>query len=286
MVDLLLQDCPLTQDELDRLQNVVVQVARRRLVGRRFIDVYGPLGPGVQTVKYETYTNATPGALDFLGESPSGAIAVEASKYAPIPIIYKDFQVHWRDLEASRRFGIPLDTSAAAGAAAFCAAREDMLIFHGEKNLGIDGLLTVEGANSIKMGAWDETGKGFADVVQATRVLHEAGHYGPYAMVLSPGRFAALHRVFEQTGVLEVRTVRDLATDGIFQTDLMTDDRCVIVATGQAHFDLALSLDLRLAYVGEENLNLMFRVLECALLRIKHPDAICVLEGGGAKKTK
>jgi len=282
--DLLMADCPLNQDELDRIQNVVVQVAKRRLVGRRFIDIYGPLGPGVQTVKYETYTNATPGAVDFLGDSPSGAIAVEASKYAPIPMIYKDFQVHWRDLEASRRYGIPLDTSAAAGAANFCASREDMLIFNGEKNLGIEGLLTVDGSNSVKMGAWNEPGQGFADIVEATRVLHEGGHYGPYAMVLSPGRFAKLHKVFEQTGVLEIRTVKDLVTDGIYQSDLLTDDRCVIVATGQAHFDLALSLDLRLGYLGEENMNQQFRVLECALLRIKHPDAICVLDGGGRKK--
>lgn len=278
MVESLLRgDTPLSEEEWERLQEVVVRVARRRLVGRRFIDLYGPLGPGVQTVKYERFTNATPGALDFQGASSSGAIQVEASKYAPIPILYKDFALHWRDLEASRRFGVPLDTSSVAGASAFCAMREDRMIFHGEPDLDIEGLLNASGSSKLELSDWNVVGNGFQDTVAATRVLNEAGHYGPYAMVLSPGRFAQLHRVYEQTGVLEVRTIRDLVTDGIFQSDVLQDDQGVVVATGFAHIDLAMSMDLRIAYLGQENLNLQFRVLECALPRIKHPDAICVL---------
>ncbi len=285
--DLLNQDNPLTEQEWSMLQEVVVRVAKRRLVGRRFIDIYGPLGPGVQTVKYESYQNATPGGIDYTGDSALGAISVEAANYAPIPLIYKDFQIHWRDLEAARRFGIPLDTSAAAGAAFFCAQREDQMIFHGEAGLGIDGLLTVEGANRLEVDDWVEPGSGFADVVQATRILNEGGHYGPYAMVLSPRRYAELHRIYEQTGVLEIKTIQDLITDGIYPSDVLKDDEGVIVATGYAHFDLALSMDLRVAYLGEENLNMRLRAIECALLRIKHRDAICVLRAKGAgRKSK
>lgn len=277
--ELLRADNPLSDAEWNRLQEVVVKVARRRLVGRRFIDLYGPLGPGVQTVKYERFNNATPGALDFQGSSSSGAIQVEASKYAPIPILYKDFSIHWRDLEAAHRFGVPLDTSSVAGASAFCAMREDRMIFHGEPDLDIEGLLNATGSNRLELSDWDEVGSGFRDTVAATRILNESGHYGPYAMVLSPKRFAQLHRVYEQTGVLEVKTIRDLATDGIYQSDVLEEDQGVVVATGFAHVDLAMSMDLRLAFLGQEDLNLQFRVLECCLLRIKHPDAICVLEG-------
>ncbi len=284
MADELLQpDNPLSDEEWNTLQEVVVRVARRRLVGRRFIDLYGPLGPGVQTVKSERYVNATPGGVDYTGDASTAPISVEASRYVPIPIIYKDFQIHWRDLAAARRFGVPLDTSACAGAASFCAGREDQLLFHGEDSLGIEGLLSVKGSNALQIGNWEEPGSGFEDVVQATRLLNEGGHYGPYAMAVSPKRFAQLHRLYERTGVLEVKTIRDLITDGIYQSDVLKDDEGVIVATGYANFDLALSMDLRVAYLGEENLNLRFRVLECALLRIKHPDAICVFK---TKKSK
>lgn len=284
MADELIQpDNPLTDSEWSTLQEVVVRVARKRLIGRRFIDIYGPLGPGVQTVKSERYLNATPGGLDYTGDASTAPISVEASRYVPIPILYKDFQIHWRDLEAARRFGVPLDTSACAGAASFCAGREDQLLFRGEDSLGIEGLLSVKGANTLQIGNWEESGSGFEDVVQATRQLNEGGHYGPYAMVVSPKRFAQLHRLYERTGVLEVKTIRDLVTDGIFQSDVLKDEEGVIVATGYANFDLALSMDLRVAYLGEENMNMRFRVLECALLRIKHPDAICVFK---SKKSK
>lgn len=283
MEELLRRDNPLTDDEWNRLQTAVVQVATRMLVGRRFLDLYGPLGPGVQTVQYDRYKNATPGVIDFHGDAPSAAIGIEASRYAPIPMIYKDFQINWRDLDAARRFGIPLDTSSAAAAGAFCASSEDRFIFNGDKTLGIEGLLNCSGSSSLAMRNWDEAGAGFADVVDATRKLLEAGHHGPYAMVLSPKRFAQLHRIYERTGVLEIRTIRDLVTDGVFQSDLLEDDQGVIVATGYPNFDLALGLDLRIAYLGEENLNMRLRVLECALLRIKHPDAICVLTGGKSR---
>lgn len=283
MEELLRRDNPLTDDEWNRLQNAVVQVASKVLVGRRFLDIYGPLGPGVQTVQYDRYKNATPGVIDFHGDSPSAAIGIEASRYMPIPMIYKDFQINWRDLDASRRFGIPLDTSSAAAAGVFCASSEDRFIFSGDKSLGIEGLLNASGSNSLAMRNWDDAGSGFADIVDATKLLLAAGHHGPYALVLSPKRYAQLHRVYERTGVLEIRTIRDLVTDGVFQSQLLEDDQGVLVATGYPNFDLALGLDLRLAYLGEENMNLRLRVLECALLRIKHPDAICVLHGGGSK---
>ncbi|HZI14278.1 MAG TPA: encapsulin, partial [Myxococcus sp.] len=35
---------PLREDEWARLNETVIQVARRSLVGRRILDIYGPLG--------------------------------------------------------------------------------------------------------------------------------------------------------------------------------------------------------------------------------------------------
>ena len=37
---------PLREDEWARLNETVIQVARRSLVGRRILDIYGPLGAG------------------------------------------------------------------------------------------------------------------------------------------------------------------------------------------------------------------------------------------------
>src|SRR4051812_20926003 len=63
------EENPLRPDEWTRLTETVIEVARRSLVGRRFIDLYGPLGAGVQTVAYEEFSGVAPGAVDIVGEA-------------------------------------------------------------------------------------------------------------------------------------------------------------------------------------------------------------------------
>ena len=59
---------PLREEEWARLNETVIQVARRSLVGRRILDIYGPLGAGVQTVPHDEYQGVSPGAVDIVGE--------------------------------------------------------------------------------------------------------------------------------------------------------------------------------------------------------------------------
>ncbi|HAN31087.1 MAG TPA: bacteriocin, partial [Myxococcales bacterium] len=51
----------------------------------------------------------------------------------------------------------------------------------------------------------------------------------------------------------------------------------VVVSTGRENMDLAVGLDLTVAYLGAEKMNHPFRVLETVCLRIKHADAICTI---------
>ena len=38
------------------------------------------------------------------------------------------------------------------------AAAEESLIYEGNKDLGIEGLLTAKGVHSVTLGKWEETG--------------------------------------------------------------------------------------------------------------------------------
>jgi uncharacterized linocin/CFP29 family protein len=272
------EENPLRPDEWTRLTETVIEVARRSLVCRRFVDLYGPLGAGVQTVAYEEFRGVSPGAVDIVGEEETAPVFSDRRTFRTIPIIYKDFLLHWRDVEAARAHNMPLDVSAAAGAAAFCAQREDAMILFGEGKLGQKGLMNVEGRAMLPLRDWSQPGNGFTNVVEATERLLANGHYGPYAVVVSPTLYAQLHRVYEKTGVLEIETVRKLAADGVFQSNLLKGERAVVVSTGRENLDLAVALDLSVAYLGAERMNHPFRVLESLLLRIKHPDAICTIE--------
>lgn len=269
---------PLREDEWSRLNETVIQVARRSLVGRRILDIYGPLGAGVQTVPHDEYTGVTSGAVDIVGEQETASVFTDARKFKTIPIIYKDFLLHWRDIEAARLHNMPLDVSAAAGAAALCAQQEDELIFYGDPKLGHEGLMNATGRLAVPLGDWTASGAGYLAIVEATRRLNEAGHYGPYAVILSPRLFSQLHRIFEKTGVLEIETIRQLASDGVFQSNRLRGDSGVVVSTGRENMDLAVAMDMVAAYLGASRMNHPFRVLESLILRIKHPDSICTLE--------
>lgn len=272
------EENPLRPDEWTRLTETVVEVARRSLVCRRFIDLYGPLGAGVQTVPYDEFRGADGGAVDLVGEADTTPVFSDRRQFKTIPLVYKDFLLHWRDIEGARAGNMPLDVSAAAGAAAFCAQKEDHLILFGDEKLGQEGLMNVEGRSTLELRDWTQAGNAYTNIVEATEKLLNNGHYGPYAVVVSPRLFALMHRVFEKTGVLEIETVRKLAADGVYQSNLLKGEQAVVVSTGRENLDLAISMDLSVAYLGAERMNHPFRVLEGILLRIKHADAICTIE--------
>jgi uncharacterized linocin/CFP29 family protein len=279
------QENPLNDQEWENIKAVVIGVARRKLVGRRIVDLHGPLGAGVQTIVHDHFAGTQIGRIGLLGEEESDPIRSVRRESGIIPIIYKDFILHWRDIETSRQAGTPLDAAAAAAAAAFCADAEDDLIFNGNAEMGYEGLMVVEGRRNMKRRDWAQAGNPFADVVDAAHSLVEDGFYGPYAMVVSPVLYTQMHQVHPGTGVIEIEHIRQLVTDGVYQSPLIKDGYGMIVATGAQNFDLAVAQDLSVAYLGAQNMNHPFRVFESVYLRIKRHGSICTLEPGGSDRT-
>lgn len=276
------QAAPLRDEDWQQIDTLVVEVARRQLVGRRIIPVFGPLGAGAQDVDYDVFTGTDEAVVSTLGES-TDPVRARRRVHEHLPMIYKDFLLYWRDIESSRMLGTPIDLGAAAAAASFCAQKEDDLIFNGNDELGYPGLTTVEGRQTIKAGDWDVPGTAFNDIVAATRNLLAEGFFGPYAVVLNPVAFSQMQRVYANSGVLEINHVREIATGGVFQTPILRDKIGLVVSLGIQNFDIAIGQDLITAYLGPEKMNHPFRVMESLVLRIKRPGAICTIEGSAPK---
>jgi uncharacterized linocin/CFP29 family protein len=275
-------EAPISDEQWDEIDKTVIEVARRQLVGRRFIGILGPLGAGIQWITQDRFDGSLDGAIDVLGEDQASRIRSVSRTNMHIPIIYKDFVLYWRDVEASRKFNIPLDLSSAAGAASGCARAEDEMIFQGFKDVtnGIDypGLLTVEGRHVIKPGNLDEPGGVFNYVIRATEVLAAEGYYAPYTMVAPPRLHSKIHRYINTTGMMEIEYIRQIISHGVYFSSVIPDDRLLVVSTGVQNFDLAVAQDFKTAYLGAENMNHPFRVFETIVLRIKRPGSICVIE--------
>jgi len=268
---------PLTENEWVRIDEAVVTTARRMLVGRKVIEVLGPLGSGVYSIPYSLFGGKSPTGIDMVGEEDNFVVEPTSRATVNLPMLYKDFKIMWRDVEADRHLGLPLDVSTAAVAANYMAVQEDDLIFNGNKQLGHEGLFTAPGRQVVKISNWDETGNALADVVKAASALSEAGHYGPYAMVVSPILFGRMVRMYGNTGMLELDQVKALISGGVHYSNVISGSKAVVVATGGHNLNLAVGQDMITSYMGPTNMNHVFRVLETTALLIRRPDAICTI---------
>ncbi|KYZ76453.1 bacteriocin [Anaerosporomusa subterranea] len=272
------QAAPLTTEEWSRLDEAVVSTARQILTGRRVVEVLGPLGSGVYSVPYSIFSGKSAAGIDMIGDKEDFIVEASRRDMATLPMLYKDFKVMWRDVEADRHLGLPLDVSTASVAANFVAVQEDNLIFNGSKELGHAGLMTVKGRQTVTLTDWEQPGAALADVVKATGALAQAGHYGPYSLVVSPVLFGKMVRVLPNTGMLELDQVKALVSGGVYYSNVLSGAKAVLLATGSHNVSLAIGQDMVTAYLGPANMNHVFRVLETVSLLVRRPEAICTLE--------
>lgn len=270
---------PLTYEEWDQLERAILQVAKSTLVCRRFMPVVGPVGAGHQVISYDVYLGVEPGVCEVRpGEESEACEPVRTGrrKYITLPTIYKPFTISWRDLEYYRQFNLPLDTSQAMAAAFATAVAEDTLIIHGNKRLEIEGLLTVEGRQTMSMSDWDVMGNAFNDVSLGIARLSEKGFYGPYYLILNPEDYFKLNRVYHNTGLLEIEQIKKLVED-VYYTPIMPEGKAILVSAGPQNMDIVIGLDFSLAYVESTNMVHHFRVMEIMAPRVKRPGAVLVI---------
>ena len=264
---------PLAPEEWERLLKLVSGVSNAT-IARRFIQTTGPLGAGVQTVPNETLVGITEGYRNRLGDDGLRVVAGKRGSEI-VPIISKDFVLHWRDLGEARQTGQPLSFAKAAAAAASCARTEDKLVFYGHSAYGYEGLMTVEGRNILTGFHWGNAGDAFNNFTKMTRVLMSRGYNGPFAAVVHPHIYADMHRVLEGSSLLEISHVKALLTAGVFKSSLLAPRSGFVVSTGKENLELIISVDASIAFLGEKRMNLPFRVFKAVYLRILRSDAIC-----------
>jgi uncharacterized linocin/CFP29 family protein len=275
MADYLMRDdAPFSAEQWAKIDELVVNVARQLLVGRRFIGITGPLGIGVPTVPLLTIGGGQACLHDEEGcdctVGECDVIEVTGRQHLAFPLLHQDFRLGWRDIETSRKLGLPMELGPAAAASASVARLEDELIFR--------DLLNAEGRNKTALTDWTEPGSAFENVVAATEALVADGFYGPFAVVLSSALYAKTQRIAKGMGRLESKLIKDVAEGGLFRSAVLAENQGLVVAVGAHNVDLAVAQDLITAYLGPENMDHTFRLLESLVLRIKRPGAICTLE--------
>jgi uncharacterized linocin/CFP29 family protein len=254
---LMRDDSHLTKGQWREIDAKVIAAARSVLVGRHVLGLYGPLGAGVRSVELE---DATGGKV----------------RPVEVPVLSTDFTLAWRDLQEAERLSVPLSLSKVTAAASSVALQEDKLVFLGNDELGVRGLVGTPGAKTVKIRDWSQGENAFADTSEGLEHMLDAHTYGRTALVVSSDLYVALQRIQPGTGMLESQRVSALLDGGVLRTPVLPKSTAVLLSAGEQNMDLVIGQDLITGFLGSSDLNLDFRVLETVLPRVKNPDAVVV----------
>lgn len=270
-MDFLARDTVSFSDDFwDKLDQTVVDTVRKNLVGRQFLSLFGPLGPGALSIHVDE--------ISVTEEDNEGIVKTSGRHFIEIPQLYEDFTLLWRDIENSEKTSYPLDLSKAMIAAQAMAQKEDKLIFFGNEFLGTDGLLTATGTTKIKKGDWSSDENAFLDIAEGIATFTGKGLLGRYALILSPDLFASLQRIQPSLGMVEMERIKKMLEGRVFNAQILGKNKAVLVCAEPQYMDLAIGSDMATGYLETKDFNHVFRIMETAALRLKSKDAVILFE--------
>lgn len=272
------EEAPLTENQWKEIDEAVIKTAKSNLVGRKFIEITPALDPAIQSVAYDVISSSDNGACGLFGDKECDIVKIKDRKFLPVPQIYKDFKIHWRDIETSKKLGLPLDMAVVASAARQVAMAEDNFIFNGDKTLGYPGLLNVEGRSIVKKESFEKEGDIFQTAVKCVETLNSKGFNTNLALVMNPKDYSKAFRIYGNSGVLEINHIKELFDIGVFSSYAVPVGKMVAVSTGIENMDLFIVQDIITSYLAYENMDHYFRVFELVAFRIKNPASVVVAQ--------
>ena len=254
------EDAPFGSEIWGKLDTAMVQAVKQQLSGRRLLEIEGPFGFGLKSIPLADV------------QSDDG---LKFSQTQPLVWIQRDFELGTRDLANYEREKISLNVTPVMEAARACAELEDKLIFEGTDDA--PGLLTADGTQTLALSAWDEVGAAGSDLIKAITMLDDAGYHGPYTLALAPKNYNLLLRLYERGNRSELEHIKMMVTDGIVKAPVL-ESGGVLMASGRQYASIVLGQDLSLGFIGPAGDKVEFFLTESVALRVRVPEAICVLK--------
>ena len=259
-------DAPFGDAVWNLLDGVVVEAAKSVLSARRILDIEGPYGLGLKQVPLEDKQ---------INESD---VAISASKSLPVSLISTGFNLSARDIASYTESGFAMDLSGVAKAAQAIASAEDSIIFEGSKTLGVEGLFSASGTQSVKLSNWETIGNAASDIIAAITKLDEKGFHGPYTMALAPNLYNLLFRLYPQGGPSELEHISSVIGSKIIKAPSIKSGG-VVLASGKQYASIVIGQDIATGFVGPVGSGYEFKISESIAPRIKAAASVCILKG-------
>jgi uncharacterized linocin/CFP29 family protein len=279
----------LTDYEVNRIETDIVTTMRPMLIGRTLMPIRSLGNAGYKQYTWYTENDMGQAIISMTGEEESMDRADLTEASAKVPIISKDYIMHWRDVLMRRNTGQDLNTQQAVNAARQVAEEEDKLILSGETTLwptmGIQGFLSITGRNTTAGGDWSATC--IANVASALAELRTDGFYGPFKLLVTPTFYGQMEAVYGNTDRYYFQVVGDLlggtqnilVSNQLFAADDGLADSAAVVDVSPGNFELIVGQDVTTNLAQLPNMNYQGKVWEAVVPAIKRPAAICEITG-------
>lgn len=219
----------LRREEWQRLDEALIEVARYRLGGADDLISKGltyNLGNamGTTVLEWHDVSDAMEADLTMDGVTRSiGDRPVFQHNYLPIPIIHVDYEINARVLEASRKLGNPLDTTAAERAGRRVLEKLENMFFtdtsysYGQKDSKnrntIYSYLNYPDRNLVNLTtAWDASACTGAMILQDVQEMKAASiaayHYGPWMLYIPTAYETTMDDDYDVSGA-SLMTIRE-----------------------------------------------------------------------------
>lgn len=255
---------PFTNDLWSAFDHAAVKAARDMLTGRRFLEIEGPYGVGLNTIEVGHDTFCREPAPNEAGAVMGHAISV--------PMLRRSFNLSIRRLAGHLEMNQPLDTTPVEEAAEAVALREEEFVYYGQKDFNLHGLLTSPGRNDIAGGDWNDPDTALENVVAAVTRLDESGFRGPHALVAAPEIYNGLFRRYGESDLPQADHIARLCTRGIYKAPIkgaaVIDPRAGKIIVGQ---------DMMVGYAGSDGIHAQLFASESIVLKLDSPAAVCTI---------
>jgi uncharacterized linocin/CFP29 family protein len=278
----------LTDYEVNLVENQIVKTIRPLLKGRTLMPTRTLPNAGLTKYTFFKEADMTQAIISMTGEEQSMDTVDLTEKHVHIPILSKDYKLHWRDVLARRNNGEDLNTQHATNAARQIAEEEDKLILTGEYTgwpaLGIEGFATATGRNTSGGGDW--SANYITYVSGAISELETDGYYGPYKLVMAATWYAQLRALVGTTDSFAFQVLEDLlggpdnivVSNSLYASDGHVDN-ALVLDTSPGNFELLIGADVSNYLTQLPSMNYQGKVWEAVVPVIKRADAICEITG-------
>jgi len=284
------RNATLRKDEWEQVDRRVNEVLRERLTivddlrGRGLVT---PVNLGTVLRVTERLEEFTAAEVSYDGDTaPKKDRPSFLKDTIPVPVVAKDFQISWRQLEASRLRGEPLDLTAAAAATRRVRDKLQDLFVNGYgqgpgtnpavsgQGTSIPGLTTAASRQLVSLGTdWDLSGAAIIDdVMRMLEAAYAVNLFGPFFLYVPKNYWATLQEDYstlkgDRTFIQRILAMEDI--EAVRPLDTLADDNVVLVQMTEDVLDLSEAQAITTVQWEKNPFVTIFRVLAVAGPHIK-----------------